>query len=352
MSNIDTIFEQNPKLDAIVVTGESNRFYFTQFDCSFGAVIITPQTRILILDSRYELAAQKEVKDFEIEVSNYSELYNRIYINLVRLGVKTVGFEETMPYAEYTELKSTLKGFTLKAAAKAIQRVRAVKSRHEIELISRSQQIAEHALQKAISRLKVGMTERELAAEINYEMVMGGADKYSFETIAAFGANSAMPHHVPDDTKLERNDVVLVDMGAKQHGYCSDMTRTFCFGDEPKEPLESIYAIVKEAQEYAIKYLRPGMTGHEVDALAREIITANGYGKDFGHGLGHGVGVDIHEFPRCGVGSTDVLEENMIVTVEPGIYLPDIGGVRIEDFLVVQKEGALNLTNYEKKFIL
>lgn len=340
------------KIDAYVVLGDSNRFYFSQFECSFGAAIITKTAKILIVDSRYELAAKEQVKDFEIEVTTYSELFERIKNNLIKLGVQTVGYESSMSISDFNALKGVLKDFKLKSATELLQAQRAVKTAREIELIAHSQQIAERALQKVVSKLKVGMTEREVMASINYEMILGGADKYSFETIVAFGANSAMPHHEPDDTKLEKNDIVLVDMGAKTSGYCSDMTRTFCFGDEPKAPLAEIYDIVKEAQEYALKYIRPGMTGHEADSLAREIITANGYGREFSHSLGHGVGVDIHEFPRLGLGSNDILEENMIVTVEPGIYIEGVGGIRIEDFVVIQKDGVLNLTNYEKKFIL
>ena len=201
---------------------------------------------------------------------------------------------------------------------------------------------------KAISRAKVGMTERELMAEINYEMVMGGADGYSFETITAFGANSAQPHHHPGDKKLEKNDLILVDMGAKYKGYCSDMTRTFCLGD-PGEELRLIYKIVKDAQEYAIKYARAGMTCHDVDTLAREFITANGYGDKFGHTFGHGVGIDIHEAPRVGTGTQTVLQPNMVITAEPGIYVPGLGGVRIEDMLVVTASGVTDITNYDKK---
>lgn len=347
---IDTtdLFNNKSKIDAYVFMSESNRFYFTRFNTSFGAVVISNDKKVFITDFRYESEAREKVFDFEIVITSYADFYSKIYEILSKLGVKTVGYEETMPLCDYQEFKAVLKEFKLKPAESIIAAKRAVKTQDEIDTIISAQRIAEAALKKAISRAKPGMTERELMADINYEMVVGGADKYSFETIVAFGANSAQPHHHTDDTKLERDDLILVDMGAKVREYCSDMTRTFCLG-EPSEELSRVYEIVKEAQEYAIKFIKAGMTCGDADALAREYITANGYGDKFGHSFGHGVGVDIHEDPRLGVGSNTILLPNMVVTAEPGIYLPGIGGVRIEDMLVVKEDGVLDITEYEKK---
>ena len=214
-----------------------------------------------------------------------------------------------------------------------------------------AQQIAEGALKRAVSKIKAGITERELMAEINYGMILGGAEKYSFETIVAFGANSAQPHHHPSDKKLDKNELILVDMGAKYNGYCSDMTRTFCIGS-PDRQLVDVYGIVLEAQEYAIKNIKAGMTCHDVDSLAREYIAANGYGDNFGHSFGHGVGVDIHEDPRVGTNSETVLKPGMVITAEPGIYVPGLGGVRIEDMLVVKEDGVIDITSYDKKLVI
>lgn len=346
MSNLD-LFEST-KLDAFVFMSESNRFYFTRFETSFGAVIISRENSVFITDFRYESEARENVEGFEIVISTYAEFYNKIAETLTKLGAKTVGYEETMPVCDFQKLKAVLKEFKLKPAADIIEAKRAVKTEEEIGFIKTAQQIAERALSKAMARVKPGMSERELMADINYEMIIGGAEKYSFETITAFGANSAQPHHHPSDKKLDKDELILVDMGAKYKGYCSDMTRTFCLGD-PGEQLVRVYQIVKEAQEYAIKYIKAGMTCHEADALAREYITANGYGECFGHSFGHGVGIDIHEAPSVGRNSLTVLQPNMIITAEPGIYIAGLGGVRIEDMLVVGNDGVTNITSYDKK---
>ncbi len=345
------LFENNGKFDAFVFMGESNRFYFTRFETSFGAVVVTRDKGVFITDFRYETEAQERVKDLDIVISTYSEFFGKIAEVLQAAGAKTVGYEETMSVGEFGEFKAALKEFKLKPAGDIIAAKRAVKTEEEIGFICTAQQIAERALQKAISRVKAGVTERELMAEINYEMIIGGAEKYSFETIVAFGANTAQPHHHPSDKKLDKDELILVDMGAKYNGYCSDMTRTFCIGD-PGEQLERVYDIVKEAQEYAIKYIKAGMTCHEADALAREYIIANGYGDNFGHSFGHGVGIDIHEDPRVGASSQIVLRPNMVITAEPGIYIPGLGGVRIEDMLVVKENGVSDITSYEKKLII
>lgn len=347
---IDTtdMFENKSKIDAYVFMSESNRFYFTRFDTSFGAVIVTPDKNVFITDFRYESEALEKVKDFDIIITTYGEFFAKIRDTLTKLGAKTVGYEDTMSVCDFQAFKSALKDFKLKPASDVIAAKRAVKTEEEIALIVSAQRIAEKALQKAISRAKPGMTERELMAEINYEMVMGGADKYSFETIVAFGANSAQPHHHSCDKKLDKDELILIDMGAKVNEYCSDMTRTFCLGD-PGEELTRIYEIVKEAQEYAIKFIKAGMTCGDADALAREYIAANGYGDKFGHSFGHGVGIDIHEDPRLGSGSDVILLPNMVVTAEPGIYVPGLGGVRIEDMLVVGEDGVTDITEYEKK---
>ena len=345
------LFDIDGKFDAFVVTDESNRFYFTGMSTSFGAVIITREHRVFITDFRYETEARESIPDFEIIICKYSDFYDKIAEVLTKNEVKTVGYGEAMYIDEYNAFKTALKGFKLKPATDVIAAKRAVKTDKEIEYLVTAQRIAEQALQKAILNAKSGMTERELMAEINYNMVIGGAEKYSFETIVAFGANSAKPHHHPSDKKLEKDELILVDMGAKYMGYCSDMTRTFCLGD-PGEQLTLVYNTVKAAQEYAIKYARAGMTCHDIDTLAREYITAHGFGDYFGHSFGHGVGVDIHEAPRVAKDDQTVLLPNMVITAEPGIYLPGIGGVRIEDMLVIKNGGVDDITSYDKKLTI
>lgn len=345
------LFEESHKIDAFVFTDESNRFYFTRFDTSYGAVIIAHDKNVFITDARYESEAREKVSDFEIVVTGRAGLYKTIADTLVALGVSTVGYGEKMYISEFHDFKAALADFKLKPAETIIEAKRAIKTEEEISFIVAAQQIAEGALKRAVAHAKPGMTERELMAEVNYEMIIGGAEKYSFETIVAFGANTAQPHHHPSDKKLDKNDLILVDMGAKYNGYCSDMTRTLCLGT-PVQQLAEIYDIVKTAQEYVIKNIKAGMTCHDADSLAREYIISRGYGENFGHSFGHGVGIDIHETPRLGVNSQTVLMPNMVVTAEPGIYIPGLGGVRIEDMLVVKEDGALDITSYDKKLCI
>lgn len=345
------LFENNPKIDAFVVTDESNRFYFTRMETSFGAVIISREKNFFVTDFRYESEAREKVDDFEIVITGYSGFYAKIAEILASVGATTVGYGEKMYIDEFHEFKAALADFKLKPEEATLAAKRAIKTDEEISFIVSAQQIAEGALKRAVSHAKAGMTERELMAEINYEMIMGGAEKYSFETIVAFGAHSAQPHHHPSDKKLEKNELILVDMGAKYKGYCSDMTRTFCIGN-PGNQLVQVYNIVKESQEYAIKNIKAGMTCHDADALAREFITSQGYGENFGHSFGHGVGVDIHEDPRVAKGSQTVLKKGMVITAEPGIYLPGLGGVRIEDMLVVNDDGVTDITSYDKKLYI
>lgn len=345
------MFESNGNFDAFVFTDESNRFYFTHLETSFGAVIIGKERNVFVTDFRYESEAREKVTGFEIVISSYGEFYKKIADVLNSFGAKTVGYGEKMFIDEFHAFKAALADFKLKPAESIIEAKRAVKTPEEIALITTAQQIAEGALKRAVSKIKAGMTERELMAEINYGMIIGGGEKYSFETIVAFGANTAQPHHHPSDKKLDKNELILVDMGVKYNGYCSDMTRTFCIGN-PDKVLVDVYGIVKEAQEYAISNIKAGMTCNDADSLAREFITANGYGEQFGHSFGHGVGVDIHEAPRVAAKSDTVLLPDMVITAEPGIYISGLGGVRIEDMLVVKEDGVVDITSFDKKLII
>lgn len=226
-----------------------------------------------------------------------------------------------------------------------------VKSAEEIDLMKKAQRITETALSNIIHRIKAGITETELAAEIDKEFIKLGADGSAFPSIVAFGESAAECHHIPTERKLEKGEIVLIDIGAKFNGYCSDMTRTFCYGI-PDRKMSEIYAIVLGAQQSALRHIKAGMTCREADAIAREYIAANGYGKEFIHTLGHGVGKEVHEAPRLAVGNDIPLEAGMVVTVEPGIYIEGWGGVRIEDMAVIKNDGIDNLTAFDKKFIL
>lgn len=337
-------------IEAYVLLTPINRFYFTKTDTSFGCVILTKNDKIFITDFRYEGYVRKALPNWEILIIKGNELYTKIGEILTRLGVKTVGYEDEITIAEYGALKNCCKG-ELVSASKDIRLQRSIKTEEEIKHIANAQIIAQKSLQSVVSMIKPGITERDVAVELLYSMQKLGAENYSFDTIVAFGENSAVPHHKPGNRKLAKNDIILIDMGARADGYCSDMTRTFCL-EEPKEELKKIHSIVLEAQLYALKNIKAGITGKEADSFAREYIKSKGYGDCFGHSLGHGVGVEIHEYPRLSSLSDDILRPNMIVTVEPGIYIEGLGGVRIEDITVVKENGLLNLTNFSKNINL
>jgi Xaa-Pro aminopeptidase len=251
--------------------------------------------------------------------------------------------------AEYGRIKEALSFVETVGVDQALLTARAIKTEQEIDLIAKSQQINEIALTRTLAAAKPRMTERELCAEYSYQLLKAGADGYSFDPIVAGGAFTAQPHHKVSDYCIEKNDPILFDVGGKFCGYCSDMTRTVCLGDPGRE-MKRIYKIVLEAQLYVLSKLKAGMTCHEADSLAREMFAAHGLDQYFGHSLGHGVGIDIHEDPRVGKNNQVVLQESMVVTVEPGIYIDGVGGVRIEDMVVITKDGVRNLTSFHKKF--
>ena len=226
-----------------------------------------------------------------------------------------------------------------------------IKTQEEIEKMKAAQVITQTALSRLLPKIKTGITEVEFAVEIDKEFIRLGADGTAFDTIVAFGENAAECHHIPSLRTLEKGEIVLIDIGAKKDGYCSDMTRSFCFG-APSQSITRIFNLVLNAQKLVLKHLKAGMTGKEADTIAREYLRANGYDKEFCHTLGHGVGREIHEQPRLAQHCDTILCENMVVTVEPGIYIPDFGGIRIEDMVVIKKDGVINLTDFDKKLII
>lgn len=346
MRNIDGLFDNS--VECYFIVNPENRFYFSGLKTSFGGVILTPSQKFYITDFRYQYAAAETLTDWNLKFVKFSEFYTTVKNILSDLKVKTVAIEDKyLTYSEFVELSNHLKGFELVPGSDKIETCRMVKTEEEIEFISKAQQIAEKALAATLERLKPKMSERDVAAEIIYNMYLNGADGLSFEPIVAMGVNTSQPHHSYTDYRLEKDDLITLDIGCKYNGYCSDMTRTFTLG-EPDKKLVEIYEIVRKAQEYALSSIKAGMTGHEADSFAREYITANGYGNEFGHGLGHSVGLYIHENPRLGIGSTAALKENMVVTIEPGIYVQGLGGVRIEDMVVIKKDGVENLTHFTK----
>ncbi|HEY8419903.1 MAG TPA: Xaa-Pro peptidase family protein [Clostridia bacterium] len=350
MRNITELFSDS--VESYLIINPENRLYFSGLETSFGGVILTPNQKFYITDFRYQYTAIEALPNWDLRFVKFSEFYSTVKNILSDLKVKTVAIEDKyLTHAQFLELSENLKGFEFLPGSDKIEACRMIKTQEEIDFIKKAQEITEKALEATLERLKPKMSERDVCAEIIYNMYLNGADGLSFEPIIAMGVNTSKPHHSYTDYRLEKDDLITLDIGCKYKGYCSDMTRTFTLG-EPDKKLVEIYDIVKKAQEYALSSIKAGMTGHEADSFAREYITANGYGNDFGHGLGHAVGLYIHENPRLAIGSTAVLKENMVVTIEPGIYVQGLGGVRIEDMVVIKNDGVENLTHFSKNLKL
>ncbi len=354
MSKFERLFNAMPDgIDCALITADVNRRYFTGMKSSAGVILVFKDKAYLIIDFRYIEVARNTVKDAEVIMQE--KLFDQINELIEKHGAKTLAIESaTLTVAELNMYKERINGAEIvssSALSDAVTELRIVKDESEIEKIIRAQRIAEAAFEDVLNFIKPGVTEREIGLHLDYFMLQHGAEALSFDTIALTGANTSRPHGVPGDTVVENGSFVLMDYGAMYDGYHSDMTRTVCVGN-PTEKMEQIYNIVLNSQLAAIDKVKSGVSGAELDKVARDIITDAGYGKEFGHSLGHGVGMEIHEAPNASYLSKHILKENMIVTVEPGIYLPDEFGVRIEDFVVVKDTGCYNMTLAEKSLII
>ncbi len=341
--------------DALIITSDINRRYFTGMKSSAGLVLIFPEKAYLIIDFRYIEKARDIVKNCEVLEQGSGTTDKQIMELMEKHGAKTLAVESMdMTVSRLNMFRTKLPDIefiTTDELSKAIYDLRTTKTEDEIEKIQKAQEIAEKAFDKLLGYIKPGISERELALKLNEFMLHGGAEALSFETIVLSGTNTSMPHGVPSDKKIQDGEFVLMDFGAVFEGYHSDMTRTVCVG-QPTDEMKKVYNIVLEAQEKAIKSVRSGITGMELDAIARDYITDKGYGEAFGHSLGHGVGMEIHEYPNASSRSKTVFGKNMVVTVEPGIYIPGKFGVRIEDFVVVTENSCRNLTKCSKNLII
>lgn len=336
--------------DTLLIFNDDNRYYFSGFRSSFGCVILSPKKKVLITDSRYDSEAKKSAVGFVVIQTSASGFYQVISKQLELIKAKVIGFEnDSMTVSEFETLKNELQGYDFVPASKDIADKRVIKSESEIERIALAEEVTVKAFNDVVSSLKIGMSEKEVSDMITYAMLKNGATEPAFSNIVCFGNSSACPHHVPSpDRKLAKNDIILIDIGAKVNGYCGDLTRTFCLGD-PDKKLASIHKIVYDAQKFVLKNLKAGLTGKEVDSMAREYLLAHGFKDEFCHSLGHGIGVNVHERPYASQRSDEVLRENMVISVEPGVYLEGEGGIRIEDIVVIKNDGIINLTNLSKE---
>ena len=347
---INLLKEKN--LDAILLSDGCNMRYNSGFCGDTGYIYLTCSRRILLTDSRYTTQAKKEAADFEVMEIGGGIGYGDAIGGLVREdGVKRIGFEDThVIYADFVDISGKCPKMEWVGLGESVSHLRCVKTEEELTKIARAEEIGDLAFGRILDDIRPGVTELFLAAKLDYYMRELGAEGNSFDTIVAFGLHSAMPHAIPSAQKLELGDFITMDFGCRYEGYCSDMTRTVVVGRADEKQRE-IYHVVLEAQTAALAEIRAGRTGAEIDAVARSIIARAGYGQYFGHGLGHSVGLFIHEEPRLSPKCSEVLEENVTMTVEPGIYVPGFGGVRIEDLVVITQDGCRNLTHSPKELI-
>lgn len=340
------------ELDAILISAPANRRYLSGFTGSAGYLLVTPRRQVLFTDSRYFEQAGNQSPHFEVVQTKPG--LDWLVEALKETGVRRVGIEsDNMTVASYNRLLDAIKedeglaGTSLIATSGIADELRESKDKDELAQLQKAIDVSDRAMETVCPLIEAGMTEKEVAWRMEAAMREFGADNTSFGTIVAAGPNGAMAHHRADDTVIKAGEPIVIDMGAQVNGYCSDITRTVVVG-EPDEMFHKIYNIVLGAQLTAINTVRPGLTGEECDALARDIIAEAGYGDNFGHGLGHGVGLAVHENPRVGPQAENVLKPGMVFTVEPGIYLSGWGGVRIEDIVVLGEEGARPLSRAGK----
>lgn len=339
------------QVDGMLVTSAVNRRYLSGFTGTSGYLLVTADQAVLFSDFRYRSQAPAQAPDFTF-VEHGQKPQETIRDKAREFGVRRLAFEDhDLTVADHHRYAEAFPDTELVPAGKLIEDIRMVKDEAELAVMREACAIADRAFQHMLDVLKPGVTERAAALELEFFMRKEGASGTSFETILASGERSALPHGTASDRVLGSGEFVTLDFGAYYNGYCSDLTRTVVLGPATDRHRE-IYNIVLEAQQAVLDGIRPGMTGREADKIARDIIGKHGYGDQFGHGTGHGLGMEIHEEPRLSLSGNIVLEPGMTVTVEPGIYVPDFGGVRIEDDIVITDSGADLLTHAPKDFIV
>ena len=352
MNHLEHIAAHLDGLDAILLTSEANCYYATGF-MGEGIALVTRRGSWYFTDSRYTEAADKAIGNAAVirEVSREKPFSVLINEALAEAGAEKAGFEEQrMTVAEHAVYSEKLH-CTLTPASSLMTELRGSKDEEELSCMTAAQRIAEGALEQILKEIRPGMTEKEIAARLNYLMVSAGAEKTSFDTIVASGPNGSMPHAVPGMRKVREGDFITMDFGCVYKGYCSDMTRTVALG-RPSDEMRNVYDIVLQAQLAGIAAAKAGVTGAVIDGAARKVIQDAGYGACFGHSFGHSLGIDIHEAPNAAPGNDKPMPDGAVVSAEPGIYLPGKFGVRIEDVMILRPDGAQVITKAPKALLV
>lgn len=342
------------KADALWIENSVNRKLLLGFSSSAGTLLVLPEKAYFIIDFRYIEAAKMQIRDPDCEVILQEKLYEQADAILKRHGVKTVGIEDdrltVSDFAAYRKRFPEMELVTDSGLCEALWELRIVKTPAELQKINAAQELTDAAFSYILGFISDKVTEKQIALELEYQMRKLGADGIAFDTIAVAGMNSSRPHGVPSDYQIQKGDFITMDFGAIVDGYHSDMTRTVALGQVSEEQ-KRVYDTVLTAQKMALDAVAAGKVCSDIDQIARDYIYAQGYEGCFGHGLGHGVGLEIHEEPRFSPACHEILRNDMVITVEPGIYLEGKFGVRIEDFVAVKGDGCLNFTKSPKELI-
>lgn len=340
------------EVDGLLLTSRYSRMYGAEFDIAEGVAIVSKAGCRYFTDSRYIEAAENGISGFEVLMVDRQNPYSkRINEAIADFGIKALGYEEDyLTAAELFAYQEKLQA-QLVPMNRKINGFRAVKEPWELERMRKAQDITDKAFSEVLTRIKVGMTEKQLQAELIYCLYKNGGDGLSFDPIVVSGPNTSLPHGVAGDRVIREGDFITLDFGVIYEGYCSDMTRTVAIGYATEE-MEKVYKTVLAAQQAGIAATRAGVTGKEIDGAARQVIAEAGYGAYFGHGYGHSLGMEVHESPNCNPSGDTVMQTNMVSSAEPGIYLPGKFGVRIEDVVVFTDEGYEDITHSPKNLII
>jgi len=352
MSNLNKVLSLLTDVDGILLTSVPNRYYCTEGDVSEGVALISKNGCFYYTDSRYIEAAQNCIQGLTVKMVDRQNPYTkRLAEDIDLLHIRRLGYEEgSLTVREFRVYEEALKTEFVPMQEK-LDRLRWVKEPWELDRMRKAQAITDRAFSQVLERIRAGMTEKQLQAELIYCLYKNGADGLSFDPIVVSGPNTSLPHGEAGDRVIRAGDFVTMDFGVVLNGYCSDMTRTVAVGYATEE-MQKVYATVLQAQLTGIAATKAGVQGRDVDSAARQVITDAGYGEFFGHGYGHGIGLQVHEAPSCNTGGDTVMEPGMVSSAEPGIYLPGKFGVRIEDVVVFTPDGCENLTHSPKNLII
>ena len=341
-------------LDGMLLTHEANRFYASGFHSAGtdGMALVTREKFYYFTDSRYTEAARRHVQDAEVQEAGHGRGYSALLMEAVqRHSIQRLGFEDAYMAVREHDAYARALPCELVPAADLLAELRAVKDPEELEIMIAAQRIAEKALTDILNEIRPGVTEKEIAARLQYLMLHYGAEDKSFDPIVVSGPNGSLPHGVPSEKVIQAGEFVTMDFGCIYHGYCSDMTRTVALG-EPTEEMRKVYNVVLQAQLAGLAASKAGVTGKSIDAAARKVIEDAGYGEYFGHGYGHSVGIEIHESPNANLRDETLMPVGAAVSAEPGIYLPGRFGVRIEDVAIMTEDGCIDITKAPKDLIV